>query len=77
MTSLHELRPGQKAKIVDMALTCRTATRLREMGLIEGAQVERLRSAPFGDPVEYFTCGFRLALRKTETRNVFVQLVEG
>lgn len=76
MTRLNDLLPGQVAHIVDMTLQSRTASRLRDMGLIEGAQVERLRTAPFGDPVEYFACGYRLALRSTEACHVQVQIVE-
>ena len=76
MTRLNDLQPGQRAQIVDLTLQSRIASRLRDMGLIEGTQVERIRTAPFGDPVEYFACGYRLALRKSEAEHVLVQVVE-
>lgn len=76
-TRLNDLAPGQVARIVDMTLQNRTASRLRDMGLIEGAEVERIRTAPFGDPVEYYACGYRLALRSSEASQVHVQIVDG
>ncbi|GMU93519.1 MAG: hypothetical protein AMXMBFR4_25770 [Candidatus Hydrogenedentota bacterium] len=40
--------------------------RLQEMGVIEGAQVELVRLAPLGDPIEIRVQGYHLSLRKSE-----------
>lgn len=40
--------------------------RLLEMGLSSGAEIEVLRFAPLGDPMEIFVRGFHLTLRKSE-----------
>jgi ferrous iron transport protein A len=40
--------------------------RLLEMGVCAGAEVEVLRFAPLGDPMEIAVRGFHLTLRKTE-----------
>lgn len=40
--------------------------RLQEMGVIEGAQVELVRLAPLGDPIEILVQGYHLSLRKSE-----------
>lgn len=76
MVRMNDLLPGQKAYIVDIDLQDRIASRLRDMGLLEGTQVEHICAAPFGDPIEYFACGYRLALRRSEAQQVSVKLVE-
>lgn len=43
-----------------------TQQRLLEMGVSDGAEVEVLRYAPLGDPMEIFVRGFHLTLRKSE-----------
>jgi Fe2+ transport system protein FeoA len=36
------------------------------MGVIEGAMLEVIRVAPFGDPLEISVQGYHLSLRKAE-----------
>lgn len=40
--------------------------RIQEMGVIEGSEVEVVRLAPLGDPIEISVCGYFLSLRKSE-----------
>jgi Fe2+ transport system protein FeoA len=40
--------------------------RLLELGLTPGTQVEVLRVAPLGDPIEVLVRGYRLSLRKED-----------
>ncbi len=40
--------------------------RLMEMGVSDGAEIEVLRFAPLGDPMEIVVRGFHLTLRKEE-----------
>ncbi len=51
-----------------------TQQRLLEMGVSDGAEVEVLRFAPLGDPMEIYVRGFHLTLRKSEA--ALVQLDE-
>lgn len=46
----------------DNAMSCR----LMEMGLIEGAEVQVLRRAPFGDPLQVRLGDYELSLRASE-----------
>ncbi|HNZ05683.1 MAG TPA: FeoA domain-containing protein, partial [Methanothrix soehngenii] len=48
------------------ALRCR----MMEMGLVKGAELEVVRLAPSGDPVEILLKGYSLALRKREAVNI-------
>lgn len=48
--------------------------RLLEMGLLPGEQVRIIRRAPLGDPFEIEVKGYRLSIRKTEGREVEVEV---
>jgi ferrous iron transport protein A len=49
-----------------------TAQRLMEMGLVGGTEVEVVKLAPLGDPMQISVLGYHLSLRKTEARRVRV-----
>ncbi|MBL8754303.1 MAG: ferrous iron transport protein A [Planctomycetes bacterium] len=63
---------GVRYAVVAVAGDDDLARRLTAHGLWPGAVVERLRHAPFGDPVLFRLHGFRLALRRTEAERVTV-----
>jgi ferrous iron transport protein A len=69
---LDSLTPGERATIAKISMSPRTRQRLMEMGLIKGATVEFVRSAPMGDPIEVKIKGYRLTLRKQEAESVIV-----
>ena len=48
------------------------AERLTASGIWHGAVVERIASAPFGDPILFRVHGYRLALRRSEAERVRV-----
>jgi len=50
--------------------------RLMEMGLVPGAQVRVVKSAPLGDPIQVCINNYHLALRRTEARSIRVTLAE-
>jgi ferrous iron transport protein A len=64
-----ELRKGMVAKVVGIKGQSDDLTRLQEMGLTVGTSFKVVKIAPFGDPVEIDLRGYRLCLRKHETRN--------
>jgi ferrous iron transport protein A len=72
LKTLDTLKPGDRARVADIAGDDAVAIRLMEMGLIEGEEIEHLGAAPLGDPVEYLIRGYRLSLRLTEARRVQV-----
>lgn len=72
-TTLADLEPGEKAKILRMSGTATANKRLTEMGLTRGATLTVVRVAPLGDPVEVQVRGYNLSLRKTEARAVEVE----
>ena len=50
-------------------------TRLQEMGMTVGTTFRVVKVAPFGDPVEIDLRGYRLCLRKRETRGFEIEPV--
>jgi ferrous iron transport protein A len=72
MTTLDQLRPGQRAEVVSLSGPPGLVQRLYELGLIEGEAVEFVAVAPLGDPVEIRVGNARLSLRKAEAAGIAV-----
>jgi Fe2+ transport system protein FeoA len=70
--SLRELPPRHRATVVAVTGDDPLAQRLLACGLWPGAVVERIGSAPFGDPLLFRVQGYRLALRRDEAARVQV-----
>ena len=73
--TLDQLSPGARARIVTIADGGPSTQRLFEMGLIDGGEVELVRVAPMGDPIEIRVVGYLLSLRKHEAKLVEVELL--
>lgn len=63
---------GTNARIVAVDGTSALAKRLMEMGLVPGARVSVIRSAPLGDPLQIRVQDYNLALRRVEARTIAV-----
>jgi len=46
--------------------------RLMEMGVVPGATVRVVKSAPLGDPIQVCLRNYHLALRRSEARSISV-----
>ncbi len=73
--TLDELKPGDKARIVEVRGDDEAADRLMEMGLVEETSLEVVRFAPMGDPIEIAVRGYHLTLRRVEAKNVEVEKI--
>ena len=69
---LTSLALGSSATVAEIKLPPASRARLMEMGLLVGTQVELVRFAPMGDPVELKVRGYHLTLRKNEAEQIFV-----
>lgn len=47
-----------------------------EMGLIPGVELEVIRRAPMGDPIEIRLRGYALSLRRSEARDIEVEVIQ-
>ncbi|MDX2176146.1 MAG: FeoA family protein [Candidatus Sumerlaeia bacterium] len=71
--ALDKLKPGQTATVLEVGGEPVLAQRLMALGLVEGANVEFLRTAPLGDPIEIRVDGaIALSLRAADARAVSV-----
>ena len=70
--TLSQLPIGQDARVVSVNGTSRISRRLMEMGVIPGVDVQMIKMAPFGDPIEIRVRGYSLAMRRTEADSVEV-----
>lgn len=73
---LNMLREGQCGRITALHIGGVMRRRLIDFGLIEGTTIRCLRSAPFGGPTLYRVRGTMLALRRTDSRYIYVELCE-
>jgi DtxR family Mn-dependent transcriptional regulator len=73
MTTLDQLKPGEKAKIVRVGGKGGVARRIADMGVVRGTPVEVMRVAPLGDPIQVKVKGYDLSLRKEEAAAIRVE----
>lgn len=72
---LSELRKGEKAMIVSVNLDGLTRRRFYDLGFIPGTKVQVVFESPLGDPVAYLVRDTLIALRKNESENIEVELI--
>lgn len=72
ISSLYELKNGQKAKVKSLVTTGSMRRRLQDIGLIEGTEVECLQKSPGGDPIAYLIRGAVIALRSEDSSGILV-----
>jgi len=68
--SLADLPLGQKAVLDHLDLPDDISTRLMQMGMIPGCEVEAAHAAPGGDPKVYRVDGMEIALRRETCRHI-------
>ncbi len=71
--SLADLKIGEAGRVVEVTTKEPLALHILEIGLVTGANVRFLRSAPLGDPIQVEVDGFLLSLRKNEAEVVLVE----
>jgi ferrous iron transport protein A len=70
--SLDTLPSGLAARVVTVQGPSAIARRLMEMGIVPGASIEVVRTAPLGDPIQVCLGTYHLALRRLEARAITV-----
>lgn len=71
--TLADLELGETGRVVEVRAKEPLALHILEIGLVTGARVRFLRSAPLGDPIQVDVDGFLLSLRKNEAEAVLVE----
>lgn len=71
---LRQLQVGQRAKVVTVDAAGEMGRRIRDMGLVPGADLEVMGRAPLRDPVALRIGGFTLTLRNNEADFIAVEI---
>ncbi|MBN1323984.1 MAG: ferrous iron transport protein A [Methanotrichaceae archaeon] len=71
---LNELEIGDKGKVIDLLSRGSLRQRFMDMGIVRGAEIEMVRRAPLGDPVEFLLKGYNLTLRQGEAASVLLEV---
>ena len=72
--NLSNIPAGVHATVIAVTGESFIKRRLMEMGVVPGVSVRRVKSAPFGDPIEVRLLGYSLAIRKNEAEAIEVEL---
>ncbi len=70
---LKEINPGKRARIRCHHATGPIRQRLLDLGFIPQAEIEVIRRAPLGDPIECRVSNYKVALRKSEAEFIEVE----
>ena len=70
--SLSALSLGHRGRVVGFSLPDDQRQRFQEMGLTVGVEIQVIRFAPLGDPIDIKVRGYHLSLRKNEAAGVLV-----
>ncbi len=68
MSTLFDLREGERGLITKVRGRGAFRKRITEMGFVRGKEVSVVKSAPLLDPVEYKILGYNVSLRQSEAR---------
>jgi ferrous iron transport protein A len=74
---LSGLGVGCRGRVLSVCGDLDGRRRLLEMGFCNGATVETIRRAPFGDPIEFRLRGYCLSLRERQACCVTVVPTDG
>ena len=66
---------GEKVRVISVNGDRPLRRRLMDMGILKGCEIEVIRVAPLGDPVEFMLRGYKLTLRKKDAEMVMVETV--
>ena len=72
--TLSDLKPGDKGTIAKIGGQGAVRRRVLDMGVVPGSEIEVVRVAPLGDPVEFKLKGYNLTLRKSESQAILVEV---
>lgn len=70
--SLEAAAPGARLRVLGVRSGSPLSFRLMEMGLIAGTEVQMVRRAPLGDPLQVRLGDYELSLRSAEASLVDV-----
>lgn len=71
--TLNELKTGDRAYIIEIHLEETIRRRLWDLGLVNGAIIEKRGESPLGDPAAFIIKNTVLAIRKKDGKKILVK----
>ncbi len=71
--TLDQLKSDKKAIVTGFNEEGPVMQRLMQLGVLEGSELEVIRAAPGGDPIEIRVMGYCLSLRKSEAQMIVIE----
>mgnify|MGYP001166117069 FL=1 len=72
--TLTDVPHGTDARVKSVHGSSRVSKRLMELGVVPGVELQVVKSAPFGDPIEVRLRGYSLAMRRSEADAIEVAI---
>jgi len=73
---LGELKVGQRAKVIQLEVQNKEVRRhLLDMGLTRGIEVEVIKKAPMGDPIDIKIRDYELCISKENLNQIKVEVI--
>ena len=72
---LQDLKPGERARVERIEGGGALRRRMMDMGIVPGVELEVVRCAPFGGPLQIRLKGYYLAMRRGECAKIIVNTV--
>lgn len=73
LITLNDLKPGESAIIHSVQNGSTDNGYLMELGIMEGASIRFIKSAPFGDPIEVDLRGYRLSIARSKAQSILIE----
>lgn len=72
---LDKVEVNSKVKVIQVDPQSRIRRRIMDMGIVKGTEIVVSGKAPMGDPIELLVRGYNLSLRKSEAKDIKVEIV--
>jgi len=73
MKTLKDVKSGETVTILKIHGEGHLRKRIMEMGITKGCEVEVVKVAPLGDPIEITLRGYDLTIRKADAGSIEVE----
>jgi DtxR family Mn-dependent transcriptional regulator len=74
MKHLSDVKVGERCKVTRVIAEAGIKSKLLDMGIVPGAEVQIQKVAPLGDPVDVLVKGYHLSLRREEAEAIAVEV---
>lgn len=71
--TLKDVVVGEKVTVLKLTGTGAIKRRIMDMGITKGVEIQVIRLAPLGDPIEITVRGYELSIRKADAEMIEVK----